>query len=124
MNQMKTEKSNWKMVFLLHIFLMVSSFFGIASKLAAQESFLSARFIILYGVVLCNLGVYAIIWQQMLTKMSLVTAYANKAVGVIWGIIWGRVFFREVITIQKIIGAAVIICGIILVVTEKEKEDD
>ena len=63
------------------------------------------------------LFVYAIVWQQLLKKLPLVTAYANKAVTVIWGIVWGYFFFNEGITIYKLIGAVVIVIGVYLVVS-------
>ncbi len=85
---------------------------------------MSTRFILLYGAVIFSLGIYAIVWQQIIKRMPLVSAYANKAVTVIWGIVWGRLFFEETITLKKIIGAIVIIAGILLVVTDKEKQDD
>ena len=108
----------------LHIFLVISSAFGMCSKLAAQEEFLSGKFIFYYAVVLCNLGIYAVAWQQLIKKLPLTTAYANKAVGVIWGLIFGKVFFDEVITLQKVVGIIIIIIGIILVVTDKEGYSD
>ena len=108
----------------LHIFLMLSSAFGMCSKLAAQEDFLSWKFILFYSVVLCNLGIYAIVWQQLIKRLPLTTAYANKAVGVVWGGIYGYLFFDEAITVQKVLGSIVIIVGIVLFVTEKESQYD
>lgn len=108
----------------LHIFLMIFSFFGMCSKLAAQEKFLSSRFLIYYAIVLCNLAVYAIVWQQIIKKMQLTTAYANKAVGVAWGMVFGRIFFGEIITLKKILGMVIIILGIILFVTDRENQSD
>lgn len=119
---MKDRKVEW--IFILHIFLMISSFFSISSKLAAQEPLLSSKFIIYYSVVLLNLGVYAIVWQQLIKRMPLVTAYANKAVGVIWGLVWAKIFFKENITVNRVIGVAIIIIGIVLVVTDQEEKRD
>ncbi len=110
-----------KYICVLQLFLMVYSFFGLFSKMASQEDFLSWKFIIYYAVVICNLGIYAIVWQQILKRISLVEAYANKAVIIIWGILWGKIFFQEQITYNKIVGALIIICGIILVVSDKEE---
>ena len=109
---------------ILHIILALFSISGIFSKLAAGEEMLSAKWIVYYGAVLAFLFVYAIAWQQIIKKMPIVTAYANKAVMVIWGIIWGFVFFSEVITIQKIIGAIIITAGVYLVVTGDEYTED
>ena len=113
-----------KVVLLLQILLMVYSLFGICSKLAAQQPFLSFKFIMYYGIVILNLAIYAGCWQQIIKRIPLVTAFANKAVTVIWGLIWGKIFFQEAITAQKLLGAFIIICGIVLVVTEKEASGD
>ena len=109
---------------ILHIILALFSVSGIFSKLAAGEDMLSVKWIIYYGAVLAFLFVYAIAWQQIIKKMPIVTAYANKAVMVIWGIVWGFVFFGEEITVQKIIGAVIIIAGVYLVVTGDDYTED
>lgn len=118
------KQNNGKAWIGLHLFLMVSSLFGIFSKLAGQEQFMSPRFLLYYSLVLLNLGVYALVWQQLIKKLPLVTAYANKAVGVIWGLLWGHIFFGDEITWQRLLGAAVVILGIVLVVTEKGEDND
>lgn len=116
-------KSGLKYLIILHIILGIYSLSGIASKFAAQESFLSFRFILFYGIVLLGLFVYAIAWQQVIKHMPLISAYANKGVTVIWGILWGYFIFHEEITVKKIIGAVVIIAGIVCIVTADAKEE-
>ena len=69
------------------------------------------------------LVVYAFFWQQILKKMSLTVAMANKSVTVIWGIVYGWLFFRETITFNNLLGAVVIIVGIWIVVSA-DKEDE
>ena len=103
-----------KTLFALHLLLMVYSTSGILSKLAAGVDFLSFDFCILYGGVLCLLGFYAIGWQQIFKKLPLTTAFSNKAVTIVWGIIWGALFFFEPITLPKAVGALLIIAGVIL----------
>lgn len=100
----------------LHIILAVYSILGMFSKYASQEPFLSAKFIFYYGIVIFNLALYAILWQQIIKKIPLVTAYANKAVTVIWGLILGFVFFNEVISLRKMIGVILIVFGVLLVI--------
>lgn len=118
-------KKKIKDLMILHIMFMIFSLGGVASKRAAGCEFLSYKFILLYGAVLFILFVYAIVWQQMLKRLPLVTAYANKAVTVVWGLIWGMLFFHEEITIKKVIGAAIVISGVILVVSaDDDKADD
>lgn len=122
----KKKETNIKYLAILHIVLAVYSILGIASKIASGKEFLTLEFCFFYGIVILNLFVYAIFWQQIIKKIPLVTAYANKAVTVIWGIIWGFVFFKEEITPGKILGAFIIILGICLVVSDNEnvQEDE
>lgn len=116
-------KSKLKVIFALHILLLVFSLSGICSKLASNEEFLSFRFCMYYGFIILILGVYAIGWQQIIKRLPLTTAYANKAVTVIWGLIWGALLFSEQITIGKIIGAALVIAGVVMYVTAPEDNE-
>ena len=75
---------------------------------------MSARFCIYYAVIIVLLGVYAIGWQQVIKRIPLTTAFANKAVTVVWGIVWGWFFFGESITPGKLIGAGMVIAGVVL----------
>lgn len=63
---------------------------------------------------------YAIAWQQILKRMPLTVAYANKPVSLIWGMVWGTLIFKEGITWKMILGAVIIFAGICLVVSEDE----
>lgn len=103
-----------KTMLLLHILLMFYSASGILSKLAAGVDFLSWQFLLLYGGVLFILFAYALGWQQILKRMPLTTAFSNKAVTIVWGIIWGAVFFAEPITLLKVVGAILIIVGVVM----------
>lgn len=103
-----------KMLFILHIMLAIYSISGICSKLAAQEKFMSLPFCFYYGLVVVLLGFYAIGWQQIIKRLPLTTAFANKAVTIVWGIIWGIVIFHERISLIQVLGACLVIVGIIL----------
>ena len=105
---------------LLHAGLLISSLSGVFSKKAALSEPFSLPFILWYGLVLVSMLLYAILWQQVLKRMDLTTAYANKPVGLIWGMIWGVLLFNEVITWRMILGAAIIFAGIFLVVKSDE----
>ena len=106
-----------KTLLALHLLLAVFSLSGIMSKLAAQFPFMSAEFVLCYGGMIVVLGVYAIGWQQVIKRIPLTTAYANRAVTVIWGIVWGAVLFDEAVSWQKVLGAAVVLAGVILFAT-------
>lgn len=101
----------------LHLLLAVFSLSGIMSKLAAQFPFMSTGFVLCYGGMIVVLGVYAIGWQQVIKRIPLTTAYANRAVTVIWGIVWGALLFDEVVSWQKVAGAAVVLAGVVLFAT-------
>jgi len=99
---------------LLHVLLFIYSLSNVARKYTAQAEVFSVGFIIGYLIVFILLAVYAIGWQQVIKHMPLSEAYANKAVVIIWGLFWGAALFGEQITTEKIIGAVLIICGIVL----------
>lgn len=108
---------------LLHISLLFSSLSGVCSKLASgyTENIFSIQFIFWFGLVFVIMFGYAVIWQQVLKRMPLTVAYANKPITLIWGIIWGRLIFGEKITWNMLAGACVIFLGIYLV-TAREDE--
>ena len=107
----------------LHLLLLLYSFSEICSKKASGEEFLTLRFFLFYGGVFLFLGIYAIGWQQIIRFMPLTLAYANKAVTVIWGMIWGVLFFRERITFSKVLGAVFVMAGIIIFAREEKEHD-
>ena len=100
-----------KWFLLLHIILGIYAGSSVCSKLAAQQPFLSAAFIVLYGLMLLALVTYAVGWQQVIKHLPLTTAYANKAVTVVWGILLGLVVFGEAVTPRQVIGAVIIIAA-------------
>jgi drug/metabolite transporter (DMT)-like permease len=121
----KSNMKNIKTLLLLHIMLMIYSMSGICSKMAAKQEFLSFKFCIFYGVIIILLGFYAIGWQQIIKRLPLTTAFANKAVTVVWGIVWGFLFFNEPITPGKVIGALMVVSGIIMyALSDGEREDE
>ena len=98
----------------LHVLLLVYSLCGFFSKNAARQPFMSFEFCAFYAGMLAILVIYAIGWQQILKRLPLTVAFANKAVTVIWGIVWGAVFFQEPVTPLMIVGAAIVMAGIVL----------
>ena len=111
---------NKKNYLLLHILLLMYSFCGVFSKLASKYEFLSFKFILFYGLSIFILGIYAIFWQQILKRFKLTTAFFNKSITIIWGMLWGFLIFNEKIKINMILGAIVVLIGIGFVVSEYE----
>ena len=64
------------------IFIYTTS--GVFSKLASQQDFAS----LLYLIFLCGsvtvLGIYAVLWQQIIKRMPVGDAYLFKGTGVIF----------------------------------------
>ena len=112
-------KAGWRVFLLLHIGLFVSSLSGVCSKKAALAGEFS-QMLVWYGMVLALMAAYAVLWQQVLRRMPLTVAYANKPVGLVWGMLWGRILFAERITLRMVIGAGIVFWGIRLVVTSDE----
>lgn len=117
---MNKRKLSPKVYLALHGSLMLSSLSTVASKKAANEEFLSLSWLLYYGMVLGIMFLYALAWQQILKYLPLSVAYANKAVGLVWGMVWGVLFFQEAVTFRMIVGAVIIFAGIYLVVWEDE----
>ncbi len=105
----------------LHILLLFYSLGAICSKFAGEAEFLSFPFFMYYGLLLTIMVIYAVFWQQILKVIPLTTAYASKAVTVIWGLVWGMLIFHETLTLQKAIGAGIIMFGIVMVVKADEE---
>ncbi|MDD3187668.1 MAG: transporter [Bacilli bacterium] len=109
----------FKDLFSLHILLFFFSLTSVFSKLASNEIFLSFKFILYYGISILILGVYAVMWQQILKKFSLSFAFINKGITVIWGMVFGYFIFSEGITINMIIGSVIVLVGISMVATNE-----
>lgn len=109
-------KATLKDYALLHLLLLFYSLGGICSKLAGRESFLSFRFVLLYGGMLLILLIYVVGWQQIIKRMPITTAYSNKAVSLLWSTLWGVLLFQERLSLRMVIGALVVLCGVVMVV--------
>lgn len=69
-------------------------------------------YILCYGAELFILGLYAIIWQQIIKRIDLSLAYANRASAIFWSALWATIFFHEQLSIKNIAGIFVIFIGI------------
>ena len=99
----------------LQVTVVLFSLVSVLSKLASGQAFFSARFLLFFGAEFLLLAVYAILWQQVIKRFPISVAYANKAMVLLWGLLWGVLFFREKVTPQKILGIALVIGGVFLI---------
>ena len=89
-----TKKSKLRYFILLHVIIFLYSVYAVLCKYSAQYPFLSFEFFLYYGLALFLLFIYAILWQVILKKLSLSMAFSNKAVTIIWGMLWGIIAFQ------------------------------
>lgn len=108
---------------LMHIGFILYSFYAVLGKVASSQKLFSPAFIGIYGAVFILLMLYAIIWQQVLKKIPLIIATANKTITIIWGILFGRFFFGEKITLNMVVGGAIILTGILILSTEIQRKE-
>ena len=113
------KKITLKNLLFLQAIVVIYTLSGVAAKMASGSSFLSLSFISFYGLEICILGVYAILWQQVIKRIDLSIAYANRAISMLWSLIWAMVFFKESVSIQNMIGVMIVIVGTIIVNSEK-----
>lgn len=106
----------------MHAAFLVYTLYPLIGKFATQYEMLSIPFIALYCVVFAILFVYAILWQQVLKRIPLSTAIANKSVTIVWGMIFGLVLFGEQISPKMLLGATLILSGILILATEKDEK--
>ncbi len=106
----------------LHLLLLLFSLTTVLSKLAAGEEFLSPRFCIFFGGEFLLLGVYALGWQQILKRLPLTLAYTNKAVTLVWSMVFGVLLFHETVSLKQIIGCALAVAGVVLFVRADGEE--
>ncbi len=105
----KKKKTKLKDICILQIVIAIYTLSTVCAKFASGQEFMSFQFILYYGIEMMILGVYAIIWQQLLKKFDVSIAYANKAMGLLWSIVWAILIFNDTITIKNVIGVLIVI---------------
>jgi len=111
-----------KMFLLLHTLFFFFSISNVFAKYASNEEFLSLNFLLLFGLSLFIMFLYSICWQFVLQKTSLVMAFSNRGIMVVWGVMWGVLLFGDAINFATVIAILLIIAGIALVGIGGEKE--
>ncbi len=120
-------KSHIKDFLLLQISFLVYSLSSLVGKFSAGYEVMSVGFIGFYALEIVILGIYAILWQQAIKKYELSIAYANKAVTLIWALIFGATVFKDAVKPHHIIGIAIVIAGIVILnlpSKDAEKKED
>ena len=100
-----------KNVLMLQGVIVLYSVSSVMSKEASGSGGDILRFLFFFGMEFVMLGVYAILWQQMIKRFELSVAYANRSMAVVWSMVWAVVFFHDTITIQNILGVLLVVKG-------------
>ena len=87
---------------------------SICTKMASQYEMLSWPCLLWIGGAVVVMGLYALLWQQIITRMPISTAYMFKGTSLIFVLLISSLLFGEAITTNNIIGSAIIITGIVL----------
>ena len=116
----------FKYILLLQLLIFMYSLASVCSKYASSLPFLSFKWCALYALMIFILGVYAILWQQILKKLPLNLAYSNKAITILWGTVFGILLFDEweSINVFKILGAVIVVVGVVLMVTGEKRSSE
>ncbi|MBR4470652.1 MAG: transporter [Erysipelotrichaceae bacterium] len=115
--------SKLKSLIALHLSLLLFSASMIFSKYCSMQSFLSFRYILFFGMQVFCLGIFAVVWQMVLKKIPLSIAYANKGITIVWGMLIGYFLFHEKVSLMNIVGALIIIIGIVVIETGDQKHE-
>jgi len=93
---------------------IIYALLGIFTKTASMHPFLSWEYVIWFIGALLVMGIYAILWQQILKDIELSTAYMFKGTSLVFVMLLAALIFGETITYTNILGVILIIVGIAL----------
>ena len=108
----KTHKG-WMWLALIGINLVYACTY-ICMKKASGFEFLSSAYILWTVGAIVIMGVYALLWQQVLARTPLSSAYMFKGTSLIFVLLLSALLLGEGITTNNIIGSVIIVLGIFL----------
>lgn len=102
----------------IYIITLFSTFIyaltGFFTKSASFHGFLSVKYIAYTVGAVAVLGIYAILWQQIIKRIPISDAYMFRGTSIIFTMLIAAICFGETIGVKNIIGSVIIICGIAL----------
>lgn len=116
-----------KNILLLQGAVVIYTFSGIMSKNVSANGDNPLKMLFFLGMEFVFLGVYAILWQQLIKRFELSVAYANRSMAVLWSMLWAVCFFGDRITVKNMAGVLLVAFGTLMINTdmdEKEIADD
>jgi drug/metabolite transporter (DMT)-like permease len=113
-----------KNIVILQCVVVIYTISSLMSKKASASEGDIIQFLFWFGMEFVVLGIYAILWQQVIKRFELSVAYANRSMAVVWSMVWAVIFFHDTITVKNIIGVCLVVIGTIIVNTEEGVKND
>lgn len=110
---------NFKQILLLLVAFIIYSISSLLSKCASMFAFFSPRYFVCLVGVLSALCTYAFLWQKILVFLPLNKAFLCKSICILLVFSFSAFIFEESITLFNIIGAFLIILGLVVLAWEK-----
>lgn len=117
------KKVSIKDLIILQVVFLIYSMSSLVAKFASGNDVMSVKFVLFYGLELVILGVYAILWQQVIKKFELSVAYANKAICLLWALVWSIVIFHDDLKWNQVVGILIVMAGIVILNSEPKNKD-
>jgi len=111
-----------KNIILLQVVVVIYTLSSVVAKFATGKELFSFSFFLFYGIEAAILGIYAILWQQMIKKFDLSIAYANRAMALLWSAIWAVVIFHETLSVKQLVGILLVIVGTMIVNMDQQNK--
>lgn len=87
---------------------------SIFTKMASQQEPMSLPYLLWIAGAVGVVGVYAMLWQQVIARLPLSTAYMFKGTSLVFVLLFSALLFGEAITLNNVVGSAIILAGIVL----------
>lgn len=122
MRETDSPRVSWRAFLLLQGTLLLYAAVTALTKLAAgylgEQNWGATLGMLALSVAV--LGLYSVLWQQVLKRMPLNFAYSNKGICTLWTCLFGVLFFGESLSPGKILGILIVLGGVCLVVTDHD----
>ena len=82
---------------------------SIFTKMASRQSIMTWKYFLWIAGAVGVMGIYALLWQQIISKTSVSTAYMFKGSSLVFVLLFSVLFFGETITTTNIIGSIIIV---------------
>jgi len=107
-------RTNNKNFYFIFTTFTLYTFVSIFTKEASFHPFLSELYVLWFSCEIIVLGIYAIMWQKLLSIMPLNKAYMYKSSSIFTVLIISHYLYGESITISNILGTILILTGLIV----------